>query len=171
MRSQAPSARLPKALLSIALVCSTALAVSVPEGTRSARSASTTRSTSRSEGRARSAVTLTTAPHRAKSPAVDASGISTPPLSHLAADSTSSSSPERTWLASAAARCIEFHESTDGKLSPNLWQFQDGQWHITTGLPGSAGSYPVAVQDAAAFELFESRGWEPWSSRYVCGLG
>jgi hypothetical protein len=26
------------------------------------------------------------------------------------------------------------------------------------------------VQDAAALKLFSQRGWEPWTTRYLCGL-
>lgn len=84
---------------------------------------------------------------------------------------TAHTSPERLWLDSPAARCILFHESTNGKLSPNLWQFQDGTFKTVTGLDGPPGSYPRAVQDAAAYTLYLERGWQPWTTRFVCGLG
>ncbi len=38
------------------------------------------------------------------------------------------------------------------------------------GLPSPAEDYPPAVQDAAALKLYSERGWEPWTTRYVCGL-
>jgi len=37
-------------------------------------------------------------------------------------------------------------------------------------LPSPAEDYPAAVQDAAALKLYSQRGWEPWTTRYVCGL-
>lgn len=85
--------------------------------------------------------------------------------------SLSPPSAEQVWLDSAATRCIEFHESTMGKLSPNLFQFEWGTFEALTGLSGDPGSYPVAVQDAAAFKLWQERSWTPWSTRFVCGLG
>jgi hypothetical protein len=27
------------------------------------------------------------------------------------------------------------------------------------------------VQDAAALKLYGERGWEPWTTRFLCGLG
>ena len=32
------------------------------------------------------------------------------------------------------------------------------------GLTNWAGDYSVAVQDAAAFLLWQQRGWEPWQA-------
>lgn len=78
---------------------------------------------------------------------------------------------EHAWLVSSAARCIEYHESTDGKYSSNLWQFEWSTFHSVTGLYSDPGSYPAAVQDHAAYELWRSQGWKHWSTRFVCGLG
>ena len=50
------------------------------------------------------------------------------------------------------------------------YQFELGTWTALTGLPSPAEDYPPAVQDAAALKLYAQRGWEPWSTRYVCGL-
>ena len=91
-----------------------------------------------------------------------------------AAPSTASSRAlpsESTWLRSTDARCVLFHESTDGKLSPNRWQFQGYPWKPGTGLSGSPGVYPPATQDHYAYVLYLQRGWEPWLADYgVCDL-
>lgn len=84
-------------------------------------------------------------------------------------------SVEETWLASTAAKCIRFHESTNRYKIVNppysgAWQFLGSTWRATTGLPGIAADYSPAVQDHAAYRLFLQRGWQPWSTRYVCRL-
>jgi hypothetical protein len=68
--------------------------------------------------------------------------------------------------------CIREHESGDnyGEGNGGAYQFELGTWNALTGLPSPAEDYPPAVQDAAALKLFSQRGWEPWSTRYVCGL-
>ena len=68
--------------------------------------------------------------------------------------------------------CIRQHESNDNYAEGNggAYQFEFGTWSALTGLPSPAEDYPAAVQDAAALKLFSQRGWEPWSTRYVCGL-
>jgi hypothetical protein len=68
--------------------------------------------------------------------------------------------------------CIRQHES-GGNYSEHgggAYQFELGTWHGLTGLPAPAEDYPPAVQDAAALRLYSQRGWEPWTTRYVCGL-
>ena len=68
--------------------------------------------------------------------------------------------------------CIREHESNDNYAAGNggAYQFEFGTWNALTGLPSPAEDYPPAVQDAAALKLYSQRGWEPWSTRYVCGL-
>jgi hypothetical protein len=68
--------------------------------------------------------------------------------------------------------CIRQHESNDNYAEGNggAYQFQLGTWNALTGLPSPAEDYPPATQDAAALKLYSQRGWEPWSTRYVCGL-
>jgi len=68
--------------------------------------------------------------------------------------------------------CIRQHESNDTYAEGNggAYQFQFGTWNALTGLPSPAQDYPPAVQDAAALKLYSQRGWQPWSTRYVCGL-
>lgn len=77
---------------------------------------------------------------------------------------------EATWLSSKAARCIEWNESTNGKLSANVWQFEGMTWTTMTGLRSDPGLSSRAVQDDAAYRLFLQHGWRPWSTRFVCGL-
>ncbi len=68
--------------------------------------------------------------------------------------------------------CIRQHESNDNYAEGNggAYQFELSTWTALTGLPSPAQDYPPATQDAAALTLYAQRGWEPWSTRYVCGL-
>jgi hypothetical protein len=68
--------------------------------------------------------------------------------------------------------CIRAHESNDNYAvgGGGAYQFELGTWEGLTGLPSPAQDYPPTVQDAAALKLYGERGWEPWSTRYVCGL-
>ena len=79
---------------------------------------------------------------------------------------------DATSTATADWACIRQHESGGNYAVGNggAYQFQLGTWTALTGLPSPAEDYPPAVQDAAALELFAQRGWEPWTTRYVCGL-
>jgi Transglycosylase-like domain len=79
-------------------------------------------------------------------------------------DATSTNTPD--WA------CIRQHESSDDYSIGNggAYQFELGTWTALTGLPSPAEDYPAAVQDSAALKLYSQRGWEPWTTRYVCGL-
>jgi hypothetical protein len=68
--------------------------------------------------------------------------------------------------------CIRQHESGGNYSEGNggAYQFELGTWTGLTGLPSPAEDYSAAVQDAAALKLYSQRGWEPWTTRYVCGL-
>ena len=81
-----------------------------------------------------------------------------------ASDATSTNT--RDWA------CIRARESggnyADG--GGGAYQFELGTWHGLTGLPLPAQDYPAPVQDAAALRLYAERGWEPWTTRYACGL-
>jgi hypothetical protein len=82
----------------------------------------------------------------------------------LASDATSTNTTH--WA------CIRAHES-GGNYSEGgggAYQFEFATWHGLTGLPAPAQDYPPSVQDAAALRLHAQRGWEPWTTRYVCGL-
>ena len=79
-------------------------------------------------------------------------------------DATSTNTPD--WA------CIRQHESGGNYSIGNggAYQFELGTWTGLTGLPAPAEDYPAAVQDSAALKLYSQRGWQPWTTRYVCGL-
>jgi hypothetical protein len=79
-------------------------------------------------------------------------------------DATSTNTPD--WA------CIRQHESGGNYSIGNggAYQFELGTWTALTGLPSPAEDYPPAVQDSAALKLYSQRGWEPWTTRYACGL-
>ncbi len=68
--------------------------------------------------------------------------------------------------------CIRQHESGGnyGEYNGGAYQFELGTWEGLTGLTTPAQDSPPAVQDAAALRLYSQRGWEPWTTRFVCGL-
>jgi hypothetical protein len=68
--------------------------------------------------------------------------------------------------------CIRQHESGDDYAEYNggAYQFELGTWESLTGLATPAQDSPPAVQDGAALRLYAERGWEPWTTRFVCGL-
>jgi hypothetical protein len=79
-------------------------------------------------------------------------------------DATSTNTPN--WA------CIRQHESGGDYSvgSGGAYQFELGTWEGLTGLSTPAQDSPPAVQDGAALRLYAERGWEPWTTRYVCGL-
>jgi hypothetical protein len=87
-----------------------------------------------------------------------------PPPAAAGSDATSTNTPD--WA------CIRERESGDdySEYNGGAYQFELGTWVGLTGLPDPAEDYPPAVQDAAALKLYSERGWEPWSTRFVCGL-
>jgi hypothetical protein len=99
-------------------------------------------------------------------PAPDAAPLPAPAAAGAAAGSDATSTNTSDWA------CIRQHESSDnyGQHNGGAYQFELGTWVGLTGLPNPAEDYPPAVQDAAALKLYSERGWEPWSTRYVCGL-
>jgi hypothetical protein len=111
----------------------------------------------------RSAVVATKPIIAASSPS--STTTTSPPSLASGNDATSTGTPD--WI------CIKDHESGDNYSEPGggAFQFEDGTWQSITGLSGSAQDYPPAVQDAAALKLYSERGFEPWTTRWVCGLG
>lgn len=90
-------------------------------------------------------------------------------------DATSTTTPD--WA------CIRDHESGDnfaedsGNGYSGAYQFLPSTWNeavSAAGYPQYANGWafeaPPAVQDAAALWLYNVDGWQPWSTRYVCGL-
>jgi hypothetical protein len=117
---------------------------------------------------AQQAAALQAAAHPAA--AVVAPPASAPAPAPAPAPATGSSDATSTNTADWA--CIRQHESggnyADG--GGGAYQFGNGTWNSLTGLPSPAQDYPASVQDAAALKLYSERGWEPWTTRYVCGL-
>jgi muramidase (phage lysozyme) len=68
--------------------------------------------------------------------------------------------------------CIRQHESGGNYAEGGggAYQFEFGTWEGLTGLSTPAQDSPPSVQDAAALRLYAERGWEPWTTRYACGL-
>jgi hypothetical protein len=68
--------------------------------------------------------------------------------------------------------CIRQHESGGNYAEGGggAYQFEVGTWESLTGLSTPAQDAPPSVQDAAALRLYAERGWEPWTTRYACGL-
>jgi hypothetical protein len=95
---------------------------------------------------------------------VTAPAAATPAPAGGGSDATSTDTPD--WA------CIRQHESGDNyaEHGGGAYQFEFGTWNGLTGLPSPAEDYPPAVQDAAALKLYSERGWEPWTTRFVCGL-
>jgi hypothetical protein len=100
---------------------------------------------------------------RARAAAVAAPAPTPAPAGDVS-DATSTNTPD--WA------CIRQRESSGNYAEGGggAYQFGNGTWTSVTGLPGPAQSYPAATQDSAALRLFAQRGWEPWTTRYVCGL-
>ncbi len=104
---------------------------------------------------------------RAAAPQVQPSAPPTPsalPTPSAGSDATSTNTPD--WA------CIRQHESGGNYAEGGggAYQFEFGTWNSLTGLPSPAEAYPASVQDAAALKLYAERGFEPWTTRYVCGL-
>jgi hypothetical protein len=100
----------------------------------------------------------------AASQAAQAAATSLPVPASAGSDATSTNTPN--WA------CIRQHES-GGNYSEGgggAYQFELGTWAGLTGLGIPAQDSPPSVQDAAALRLYAERGWEPWTTRYVCGL-
>ncbi len=97
---------------------------------------------------------------------VQAVAAATPAPAPPSGDSDATSANTADWA------CIRQHESNDNYAEGNggAYQFEFGTWSALTGLPSPAEDYPPAVQDAAALKLYSQRGWEPWTTRYECGL-
>ena len=70
-------------------------------------------------------------------------------------------------------RCIRVHESGDQYNSPaapsGAYGILISTWR-EFGYSGWPYEAPASVQDHVALELYARFGWEPWSSRFACGL-
>lgn len=70
-------------------------------------------------------------------------------------------------------QCIRIHESGDNYNDPNMPSGAYGilisTWQ-SLGYSGSPYQAAPALQDAAALRLHAEYGFEPWGSRFACGL-
>lgn len=80
-------------------------------------------------------------------------------------DATSTTTPD--WA------CIRIHESGDRFNSPTApggaYGFLEGTW-LSLGYSGWPYEAPAWEQDKAVLFLYNELGWQPWSTRFVCGL-
>jgi len=100
----------------------------------------------------------------AEAPHAPAVAASLPVSAGGGSDATSANTPD--WA------CIRQHESGGNYADAGggAYQFELGTWEGLTGLSTPAQDSPPSVQDAAALRLYAERGWEPWTTRDVCGL-
>jgi hypothetical protein len=131
-------------------------AVAVQKQQQAAAQAAAAAAAAAATAAAQSRAVAASAPAPAPAPAPAASGGGS--------DATSTSTAD--WA------CIRQHESSGNYAVGNggAYQFELGTWRGLTGLSSPAQDYPAAVQDAAALKLYSQRGWEPWTTRYICGL-
>lgn len=82
-------------------------------------------------------------------------------------DTDAASTTTATWA------CIRLHESSDRFNTPTVpggaYGFLESTW-LSLGYSGWPYQAPYAVQSAAALYLYDELGWQPWSTRVVCGL-
>lgn len=69
--------------------------------------------------------------------------------------------------------CIRLHESGDRWNTPAVpggaYGFLESTW-LSLGYSGWPYEASPAVQSHAALYLYNELGWQPWSTRFVCGL-
>ncbi len=108
--------------------------------------------------------TLAAQQSAAEAARTQAATVSLPVPAGAGSDATSANTPD--WA------CIRQHESGGNYAEGGggAYQFELGTWEGLTGLSTPAEDAPPSVQDAAALRLYAQRGWEPWSTRFVCGL-
>lgn len=87
------------------------------------------------------------------------------PAPVVVSDATSTTTPD--WA------CIRLHESGDRFNTPSApggaYGFLESTW-LSLGYSGWPYQAPPAVQDQAVLFLYNELGWQPWSTRAVCGL-
>lgn len=102
---------------------------------------------------------------RAAHPAPVAAPPPPPPAPVVLTDATSTTTPD--WA------CIRLHESGDRFNTPaapgGAYGFLEGTW-LSLGYSGYPYQASPAVQDQAVLFLYNELGWQPWSTRFVCGL-
>jgi hypothetical protein len=99
-----------------------------------------------------------------------ATGAATPPVTAAPAVVATNDSNS---VATADWQCIRVHESGDNYNNPDMPSGAYGILMSTWQSFGNSG-WPYqaapAVQDALALRLYAEDGFDPWSSRFACGL-
>lgn len=102
---------------------------------------------------------------RSAQPAPAAAPPPPPPPPVVLTDATSTTTPD--WA------CIRVHESGDRFNTPaapgGAYGFLETTW-LSLGYSGYPYQAAPAVQDQAVLFLYNELGWQPWSTRFVCGL-
>jgi Transglycosylase-like domain len=91
--------------------------------------------------------------------------VPAPPPTQPITDATSTDTPD--W------QCIRVHESGDQYNSPSAPSGAYGIVSVTwrsNGYEGWPYEAAAATQDNLALKLFHEYGWQPWSTRFACGL-
>ena len=87
------------------------------------------------------------------------------PAPAVLTDATTTTTPD--WA------CIRTHESGNRFNTPSApggaYGFLESTW-LSLGYSGWPYQAAPAVQDKAVLFLFNELGWQPWSTRFVCGL-
>jgi len=80
---------------------------------------------------------------------------------------------DATSIDTADWQCIRVHESGDRYNDPDApsgaYGIIEETWEAY-GYEGWPYQAPAAVQDALALRLYNEYGWNPWGSRWACGL-
>lgn len=116
----------------------------------------------------------------APAPAPAQAPAPTPAPSHVVdartfTDATSTTTPN--WACIRAQESGDNYSENTGNGYSGAYQFLPSTWNeavSAAGFPQYANGWafeaPPAVQNAAALWLYNRDGWQPWSTRYVCGL-
>jgi Transglycosylase-like domain len=122
--------------------------------------------------RAQAAAQAAAAQAQARAAAAAATAQAAAPAPTASAPAPTAGGSDASSTNTADWACIRAHESGDNysEHGGGAYQFELPTWESLTGLSSPAEDSSPAVQDAAALRLYSERGWEPWTTRYVCGL-
>ena len=113
------------------------------------------------------APTTTTPPPTAPAPTTTTTTAPPPPPPPPPPPTDATSTTTADW------QCIRVHESGDQYNSPaapsGAYGIIEETWR-SFGYNGWPYESTAATQNALALKLYNEYGWQPWSTRYVCGL-
>jgi Transglycosylase-like domain len=114
-------------------------------------------------------VVTTTTPPKATNAATTPPVVTPPPAPPVAPPPVTDANS----VATADWACIRVHESGDRYNSPaapsGAYGILISTWR-SFGLSGWPYEAPASLQDQVALELYARDGFQPWSSRFACGL-